>query len=63
VTSANDCRAFGAECLDWAKAAGSDEERRVFLQMAKTWLYAAASLEGRLTLPSKSNTPTTAARR
>ena len=58
MTSANDCRAFGAECLAWAKAAGSDKERLAFLKMANTWLYAAASLEGRLTRPSNQISPT-----
>jgi hypothetical protein len=57
VTSANDCRSFGAECLAWAKTACSDEERQAFLQMARTWLYAAASLEGRLTRPSDTAPP------
>ena len=58
MTSANDCRAFGAECLAWAKAASSDKERLAFLHMANTWLYAAASLEGRLTRPSNQSSPT-----
>lgn len=51
MTTAKECREFGAECLDWAKTAVSDEEREIFLQMARNWLYAAASLEGRLTGP------------
>ena len=64
MTSANDCRAFGAECLAWAKAAGSDKERLAFLHMANTWLYAAANLEGRLnsTLQSEQSNATTTAR-
>ena len=49
MTSAKECREFGTECLAWAKAAGSDQERQAFLQIARAWLYAAASLEGRLT--------------
>ena len=57
MTSAKECREFGAECLARAKAACSDQEREAFLHMARTWLYAAASLEGRLTRPNQ-NSPT-----
>ena len=52
VSSAKECREFGSECMEWAKTAKSDRERQIFLQMARTWLYAAASLEGRLRAPS-----------
>ncbi len=57
MTSAKDCRQLGAECLQWAKAAGGDKDRLSFLQMANSWLYAAANLEGRLTRPSNQNSP------
>ena len=54
MISAVEFREFGAECLEWAKTAQSDEERQLFLQMARNWLYAAANLEGRLTGPTTS---------
>jgi hypothetical protein len=40
-------REFADECLDWAKTARSDREKRIFLQMAETWLNAAAIAERR----------------
>lgn len=48
MTSAKECREFGAKCLYWAKTAQSDGDRQIFLQMARKWLYAAANLDGRL---------------
>jgi hypothetical protein len=38
-------REYADECLAWAKTAGSDKERRSFLQMAETWLRAAVQAE------------------
>jgi hypothetical protein len=46
VASTKECREFAYECLGWAKTAKSGKERGIFLQMADTWLRAAASLEG-----------------
>jgi hypothetical protein len=37
----NEFREFANECLDWAKAAKSDNERDIFLQMAQAWLEVA----------------------
>jgi hypothetical protein len=34
---------FAEECLVWAKTAKSLKERAIFLQMAQTWLEAAAA--------------------
>ena len=34
-------REFADECMHWAKTARSDREKRIFLQMAETWLNAA----------------------
>lgn len=48
MASANECREFADEFLGWAKAAKSEREREIFLQMAHTWLHVAARLEGRL---------------
>jgi hypothetical protein len=39
--SSKDYREFADECLGWAKSARSDRERRVFLEMAESWLKAA----------------------
>jgi hypothetical protein len=47
AVSAKQYREFADECLGWAKTARSDRERRIFLQMAETWLEAAALAEQR----------------
>ena len=44
--SAREYREFADECMGWAKTARSERERQIFLQMAQTWLWAAARLEG-----------------
>jgi hypothetical protein len=41
VSSSKQYREFADECLGWARTARSDRERRIFLQMAETWLQAA----------------------
>lgn len=46
--SPKELREFAEECREWAKSARSDQERRIFLQMARTWLEVAAWSEGRL---------------
>ena len=33
--------------MGWAKSARSDRERGIFMQMAATWLHAAALAQGR----------------
>jgi hypothetical protein len=43
--SAKEYRDYAAESRDWAKTASSDQERVTFLDMAKTWLQAAAIAE------------------
>ena len=48
MRSARECREFGAKCLHWAKTAQSEDDRQVFLRMAREWLYAAANLDVRL---------------
>jgi hypothetical protein len=42
VSSVEELRAYADEHLGWAKTARTDRERNIFLQMAKTWLEAAA---------------------
>jgi len=45
VMSAKDFREYADECLGWAKTAKSDKDRKSYLQMAETWLRAAAQYE------------------
>jgi hypothetical protein len=40
VRAANDYRKYAEECLHWACDAGTDEERKAFLDMARTWIQA-----------------------
>jgi hypothetical protein len=40
VRAANDYRKYAEECLRWACDAGTDEERKAFLDMARTWIQA-----------------------
>lgn len=47
IVSTNNYREYADECMDWAKTAKSDNERMIFLQMAQTWLQAAALSEGK----------------
>jgi hypothetical protein len=50
VSSVEELRAYADEQLGWAKTARTDRERNIFLQMAKTWLEAAAQADGRTPL-------------
>ena len=45
--SLKEYREFADECLHLAKIARSDREKRIFLQMAETWLEAAVLAERR----------------
>jgi hypothetical protein len=45
MTTATEYRRFLDECLHWADKARSPDERKTFLQMAKTWHEAAIRLE------------------
>jgi hypothetical protein len=47
VSSSKQYRDFAYECLGWARTARSEQERNIFLQMAQTWLEAAALAEHR----------------
>ena len=44
---------FSDEAMDWARTARSDQERAIFLQMARTWLEAAIVLERELDIVDK----------
>jgi hypothetical protein len=39
-------RTYADECLGWARTAKTDREREIFIEMARTWLNAAARFEG-----------------
>jgi hypothetical protein len=48
MVSAQDYRAYADECLDWARTAKTDQERKIFRQMAMTWWnIARLTAEGR----------------
>jgi hypothetical protein len=36
---------YADECMGWAKTARTDKERQIFIEMASTWLRAAALAE------------------
>jgi hypothetical protein len=46
VTTAQEYRELADECLGWAKTAKTNQERDIFLQMARTWLEAATIAAG-----------------
>lgn len=41
MASAKECRENAHECLGWAMTAKSDNEREIFLEMARSWKKAA----------------------
>ncbi len=45
MSSAKEYREFARECMDWARTARSEHERAIFMQMAQTWIEAAARFE------------------
>jgi hypothetical protein len=45
MSSAKEFREYADECMDWARTARSERERAIFLEMAQTWMAAAARLE------------------
>jgi hypothetical protein len=46
MPSAKEYRAYVDKCLGWAECAETDDERDIFLQMAKGWLEAALIASG-----------------
>ena len=56
MSSSKECREFADECMRWAKAARSEREQRVFLQMAETWLRAAIMADRRERTPRGTGT-------
>jgi hypothetical protein len=47
MSSAKEYREYATECMEWAKSAKTDQERDIFLQMAKSWMEAALIAGGR----------------
>lgn len=45
MLTASECRANAEECLRWASAAKTPDQRKAFLDMAVTWTQAATQLE------------------
>ena len=45
MSSAEEFREYAEECKDWARTARSEQERKIFLEMAQTWLVAAMRQE------------------
>jgi hypothetical protein len=56
--SAKEYRDYAGECMGWAKSARTDEERVTFLDMAKTWLQAAAMAERQSSAGNGAKPPT-----
>ena len=48
MCSVKELRAYASEHVEWALTARTDKERRIFLQMARTWLEVAVRREGKL---------------
>jgi hypothetical protein len=48
MPSAKEFREYARECMDWARTARSEKERAIFVEMAQTWLSAAARQKPRL---------------
>ena len=46
MTTEDEYRQFAEECMQWARAAESDAERKAFLDMARAWTDAAARMDG-----------------
>lgn len=47
MSTAREYREYADECFGWAKTAKSDQEREIFLEMARTWLEAATQAEAK----------------
>ena len=41
MSSREECLKNAEECLQWARAARTDDKRKAFLDMARTWTQAA----------------------
>jgi hypothetical protein len=45
-TTTDEYERFAKECMDWARTAHTDAERKAFLDMARAWTLAAAKANG-----------------
>jgi hypothetical protein len=45
MLKASECRENADQCLQWAREAATEDQRKVFLDMARTWTQAATQLE------------------
>jgi hypothetical protein len=45
MITSHECRQNAEECLRWAREAKTDDRRKAFLDMARTWTEAATQLE------------------
>ena len=50
MSSPKELREYADECIGWARSARTDNERDIFLQMARTWIEAATRLERTLSI-------------
>jgi hypothetical protein len=48
MATADEYRQFADECLRWATEVEAEDDRQVFLEMARDWTLAAMRLEGLL---------------
>jgi hypothetical protein len=46
MTTADEYKHFADECMNWAREAKSDADRKAFLDMARAWTIAAAKANG-----------------
>jgi hypothetical protein len=51
MSTPDDFRRYAGECLESAKRAGSDIERKRFLELAKLWMTAASQLDDGMSVP------------
>jgi hypothetical protein len=51
MTDAQHFLKYAAECLAFANAAKTDDESKVFLDMARSWTEAAMQIEDKLSIP------------
>jgi hypothetical protein len=51
VSTIEDYRSYADECFGWARTARTERERGIFIQMARTWLEAAARARAKVQSP------------
>ncbi|HEX4410589.1 MAG TPA: hypothetical protein VH206_17595 [Xanthobacteraceae bacterium] len=48
MTTSKEYREYAEECLRWAHETTDDAQQQIFLDMASTWVHAAAVQDGKL---------------